>query len=37
MLAVGVLFHNIFKREKKKSQFFTKGQPCLQNESYKNL
>ena len=39
MLEVGGLFLNIFDPEKKNRifQFLTKGTPCLQNESHKNL
>ena len=39
MLEVGGLFLNIFEGEKKNRMFhfFTKGTPCLQNESHKNL
>ena len=38
MLEVGGLFLNIFERDKNRIfQFLTKGTPCLQNESNKNL
>ena len=39
MLEVGGLFLDIFEREKKNwiFQFLTKGTPCLQNKSHKNI